>query len=61
MINNNIVLRCEEEINQLINDYSKEVVFDDTLGTLSINGSKNLPHSKQIWVPVDIISNLDDK
>lgn len=43
--------RAEEQIGQLIQDYSEEVEFDDTLGTLTINGSKHLPYNKQIWFP----------
>ncbi len=43
--------RAEEQIGQLIQDYSEEVEWDDTLGTLSINGSKHLPYNKQIWFP----------
>ena len=43
--------RAEEQIGQLIHDYSEEVEWDDTLGTLSINGSKHLPFNKQIWFP----------
>lgn len=43
--------RAEEQIGQLINDYSEEVEWDDTLGTLTINGAKHLPYNKQIWFP----------
>ena len=43
--------RAEEQIGQLIQDYSEEVEWDDSLGTLSINGSKHLPYNKQIWFP----------
>lgn len=43
--------RAEEQIGQLIHDYSEEVEFDDTLGTLTINGSKHLPYNKQVWFP----------
>lgn len=43
--------RAEEQISQLIHDYSEEVEWDDTLGTLTINGSKHLPYNKQIWFP----------
>jgi hypothetical protein len=43
--------RAEEQIGQLIHDYSEEVEWDDTLGTLQINGSKHLPYNKQIWFP----------
>lgn len=43
--------RAEEQISQLIADYSEEVEWDDTLGTVSINGTKHLPYNKQLWFP----------
>jgi len=43
--------RAEEQIGQLIHDYSEEIEWDDSLGTLTINGSKHLPYNKQIWFP----------
>ena len=43
--------RAEEQIAQLIADYSEDVEFDDSLGTLTISGSKHLPYNKQIWFP----------
>jgi len=43
--------KAEEQIGQLIHDYSEEVEWDDSLGTLSINGAKLLPYNKQIWFP----------
>jgi hypothetical protein len=43
--------RAEEQIGQLIADYSEQVEWDDTLGTVSINGSKHLPYNKQVWFP----------
>jgi hypothetical protein len=43
--------RAEEQIGQLIHDYSEEVEWDDSLGTLSINGTKHLAYNKQIWFP----------
>jgi hypothetical protein len=43
--------RAEEQIGQLIHDYSEEVEWDDALGTLRINGSKHLNYNKQIWFP----------
>jgi hypothetical protein len=43
--------RAEEQIGQLIHDYSEEVEWDDTLGTLRINGQKHLPYNKQFWFP----------
>lgn len=43
--------RAEEQIGQLIHDYSEEVEWDDSLGTLTINGQKHLHYNKQIWFP----------
>ena len=43
--------RAEEEIGRLIHDYSEQIEWDDTLGTLSINGQKHLHYNKQIWFP----------
>ena len=43
--------RAEEQIAQLIADYSEEIEWDDTLGTVSINGRKHLPYNKQVWFP----------
>jgi hypothetical protein len=43
--------RAEEQIGQLIADYSEEVQWDDTMGTVSINGMKHLPYNKQLWFP----------
>ncbi|NBP56277.1 hypothetical protein EBU71_07040 [bacterium] len=43
--------RAEEQIGQLISDYSEEVEWDDTLGTVQISGSKHLPYNKQYWFP----------
>jgi hypothetical protein len=43
--------RAEEQIGQLIADYSEEIEWDDTMGTVSINGKKHLPYNKQIWFP----------
>lgn len=43
--------RAEEQIGQLIQDYSEEVEWDDSLGTLTINGQKHLSYNKQYWFP----------
>jgi hypothetical protein len=44
-------VKAEEEIGRLIQDYSEEVEWDDTLGTLRINGQKHLNYNKQFWFP----------
>ena len=43
--------KAEEQIGQLIANYSEHVEWDDSLGTLTINGSKHLPFNKQVWFP----------
>ena len=43
--------QAEEQIGQLIHDYSEEVEWDDMMGSININGSKHLPFHKQIWFP----------
>lgn len=43
--------RAEEQIGQLIQDYSEEIEWDDSIGTLTINGSKHLAYNKQLWFP----------
>jgi hypothetical protein len=43
--------RAEEQISQMIADYSEEIEWDDRLGTVQINGSKHLPYNKQVWFP----------
>ena len=43
--------RAEESIAQMIANYSEEVVWDDTMGTVEINGQKNLPYNKSLWFP----------
>jgi hypothetical protein len=43
--------RAEEQIGQLIHDYSEEIEWDETTGILTINGVKKLNYNKQIWFP----------
>lgn len=43
--------RAEEQVAQLISDYSEEIEWDDTLGTVTVNGRKHLPYNKQLWFP----------
>lgn len=42
---------AEEQISKLITDYKDEVTFDDSLGTVKINGSPHIPYSKEYWFP----------
>ena len=43
--------QAEQQIYQLMSEYHEDVQWDDTLGTVSINGSTNIPHSKDFWFP----------
>ena len=44
-------IKSEQAVGQMIADYSEEVEWDDTLGTVAINGSKHLPLNKAYWFP----------
>ena len=43
--------QAEQQIYQLMSEYHEEVTWDDNLGTMSINGSSQMPHSKDFWFP----------
>jgi len=43
--------RAEESVGKMIANYSEEVSWDDTMGTVEINGSKRIPYNKQLWFP----------
>ena len=43
--------QAEQQIYQLMSEYHEEVTWDDNLGTMSINGSSVMPHSKDFWFP----------
>lgn len=42
---------AEQEILDLISDYKDMVSFDDTTGLTYIDGQKDLPYSKEYWLP----------
>lgn len=42
---------AEEQVAKLIADYKDEVTFNNDMGTVSINGSPNIPYSKEYWFP----------
>jgi len=42
---------AEEQVSKMIADYKDEVSFDDTLGTVQINGDPHIPYSKEYWFP----------
>ena len=43
--------QAEQQIYELMSEYHEDVQWDDTMGTVSINGSTNVPHSKDFWFP----------
>jgi len=43
--------QAEQQIFQLMSEYHEEITWDDNLGTMSINGSSQMPHSKDFWFP----------
>lgn len=44
-------MQAEQEIATLIADYKDHIAFDDTTGLIYIDGSKDLPYSKEYWLP----------
>ena len=43
--------QAEQQIYELMSEYHEDVQWDDTMGTVTINGSTNIPHSKDFWFP----------
>lgn len=43
--------QAEQQIYQLMSEYHEDVQWDDNLGTVTINGNSNIPHSKDFWFP----------
>jgi Bacteriophage T4-like portal protein (Gp20) len=43
--------QAEQQIQQLMAEYHEDVQWDDQMGTVSINGSNDVPHSKDFWFP----------
>jgi hypothetical protein len=43
---------AEQQVQQLIADYKDEVIFDERMGQVYINGSPHIPYSKEYWFPV---------
>ena len=43
--------QAEQQIHQLMAEYHEDITFDDQMGTVSINGSSQIPHSKDFWFP----------
>jgi hypothetical protein len=42
---------AEQEVATLIADYKDHIQFDDTTGLIYVDGSKDLPYSKEYWFP----------
>ena len=51
--------RAEEQIYKLMSEYHEDVQWDDTMGTVSINGSTDIPHSKDFWFPTSDLGTPD--
>ena len=45
--------QAEMEMGMAIADYKDEVVFDDFMGTVRIDGQPHIPYSKEYWFPQD--------
>ena len=43
--------QAEQQVYQLMAEYHEDVQFDERMGTVSINGSTDIPHSKDFWFP----------
>ena len=43
--------QAEQQIYQLMSEYHEDVQWEDDLGIVKINGSSNIPHSKDYWFP----------
>jgi len=43
--------QAEQQIYELMSDYHEDVQWDEHLGLVQMNGSTNIPHSKDFWFP----------
>ena len=43
--------QAEQQIYELMSEYHEDVQWDDQMGTVSINGGTDIPHSKDFWFP----------
>jgi len=43
--------QAEQQIYQLMSEYHESVTWDDRMGLMYINGSTDIPHSKDFWFP----------
>jgi len=44
-------MQAEQQIYQLMSEYHEDVQWDESTGQIQINGSRNMPLSKDIWLP----------
>jgi len=51
--------QAEQQIYQLMAEYHEDVQWDESMGTVTINGSRNIPHSKDFWFPSSNNGNPD--
>ena len=43
--------QAEQQIYELMSEYHEDVQWDERMGTVSMNGSTNIPFSKDFWFP----------
>lgn len=43
--------QAQEQVRELMSEYHEDVDWDESTGTILINGSPNIPHSKDFWFP----------
>jgi len=43
--------QAEQQVYELMSEYHDDVQWDERMGTVSINGSTNIPFSKDFWFP----------
>lgn len=41
----------DSDITEIIESYKEDIKWDDNTGEFSINGIKQIPFEKQIWIP----------
>ena len=46
--------KAQEALAELILDYREEIIFDESLGTFSVNGNTQIPYQKEYWFPESV-------
>ena len=49
----------DKAITELISNYKEEIIWDDVTGEVIIDGLKNLPYSKEYWLPTPDNKSVD--